>query len=298
MAQVAVAREKSGHAPIRAKPVSPERRGFRIQPLLIHWNPTSSFTPASKHLSVRNSMRIAQNLLLLCANIALFAQSPTTAPAPQGPAAGSVSMTSILPQLDRLQSAASQANADLAYMRIEKWKADPNSKQQAQSNADSIQRNLTQALPALIGAVRNAPQDVNAEFKLYRNVNVLYDVFASLTESAGAFGPRSDFDALARQLAVIDSVRRNLADSLENLTSATQSEIIQLRTQVQTLQQKAAAAPPPAPKKVIVDDTEPTKKTTTHKKKPAQTTSQDSTSSSSTSTSGSSTNSSPPAKQQ
>ncbi|MGA8874282.1 MAG: hypothetical protein WB555_02055 [Candidatus Korobacteraceae bacterium] len=245
-------------------------------------------------------MRIAQYFLLYCCiNVALFAQSPTPVPSSQGPpAAGSVSMTSILPQLDSLQSAASQANSAIAYMRIEKWKADPNSKQQAQSNADSIQRNLTQALPALIAAVRSAPQDVNAEFKLYRNLNALFDVFASLTESAGAFGPRSDYDALVRQLAVIDSVRRNLADSLENLTSATQSEIIQLRTQVQTLQQKAAAAPPAPPKKVIVDDTEPTKKTTTHKKKPAQTSTDTSGSSSSTSTSGSSTNPSPPAKQQ
>ena len=207
-------------------------------------------------------------------------------------------MTSILPQLDQLQSAAAQANAALAYMRIEKWKADANSKQQAQSNADSIQRNLTQALPALIGAVRSAPQDVSAEFKLYRNLNALYDVFASLTESAGAFGPRSDYDALDRQLVVIDSVRRSLGDSLENLTAASQSEINQLRTQVQTLQQKAAAAPPAAPKKVIVDDTEPPKKTTTHKKKPAQPSAQNSGSSNSTSSSGSSTNSSPPAKQQ
>lgn len=207
-------------------------------------------------------------------------------------------MTSILPQLDKLQSAASQANSDLAYMHIEKWKADPNSKQQAQSNADSIQRNLTQALPALIGAVRSAPQDVNAEFKLYRNLNVLYDVFASLTESAGAFGPRSDYDALGRQLNVIDSVRRSLGDSLENLTAASQSEINQLRTQVQTLQQKAAATPAAAPKKVVVDDTEPAKKTTTHKKKPAQSTTQNSGSSASTPSSNPSTNPSPPAKQQ
>lgn len=207
-------------------------------------------------------------------------------------------MTSVLPQLDSLQSAASQANSALAYMHIEKWKADANSKQQAQANADSIQRNLTQALPGLIGAVRSAPQDVNAEFKLYRNLNVLYDVFVSLTESAGAFGPRSDYDALARQLAVIDSVRRSLGDSLESLTAATQSEINQLRTQVQTLQQKAVATTPASPKKVVVDDNEATKKTTTHKKKPAPS-NQNSGGSSSTSNSGTSTNQSPPpAKQQ
>ena len=234
-------------------------------------------------------------LFLLCASIVLCAQSPTTASAPP---AGSVSMTPVLSQLDRLQSAASQANSQLAYMHIDKWKADANSKQQAQSNADSIQRNLTEALPALIGTVRSAPQDVAAEFKLYRNLNVLYDVFASLTESAGAFGPKSDYEALARQLGVIDSVRRSLGDSLENLTSSTQLELNQLRTQVQTLQQKAAATPPAPPKKVVVDDTEPAKKPTTHKKKPAQPTSQSSGTSGSTSTTNSGNSSTAPTKQQ
>ena len=128
-----------------------------------------------------------------------------------------------------------------------------------------MQRNLTSALPALISNVRSAPQDLGEEFKLYRNLNALYDVFASLTESTGAFGAKSDYDALAKQLDVIDSVRRNLGNALESLTASTQSELAQLRAQVHTLQQ-AAAAPPSPPKKVIVDDNEPAKKTT-HKKK-------------------------------
>jgi hypothetical protein len=174
-------------------------------------------------------------------------------------------MTSILPDLDRLESMASEANHDLGYMRIEKWKADSDSKRQAQATADSVQRNLTSALPALISNVRSAPQDLAAEFKLYRNLNALYDVFASLTESTGAFGAKSDYDALARQLDVIDSVRRDLGNAIESLTSSTQSELTQLRTEVHTLQQ-AAATPPTPPKKVIVDDNEPVKKTT-HKKK-------------------------------
>jgi hypothetical protein len=216
-------------------------------------------------------MRIARNLLcLLLVFPALVAKAQTAStgtsmPPPKVPATGSTSMTSILPDLDRLQAAASQANHDLAYMRIEKWKTDSDSKRQAQATADSVQRNLTSALPALISSVRSAPQDLGEEFKLYRNLNALYDVFASLTESTGAFGAKSDYDALAQQLDVIDSVRRDLGNALESLTASTQSELAQLRTQVHTLQQ-AAATPPAPPKKVVVDDNEPVKKTT-HKKK-------------------------------
>ena len=176
-------------------------------------------------------------------------------------------MTSILPDLDRLQAAASQAALDIGHMRIEKWKVDGESKRQAQSNADSVQRNLTSALPGLIESVRSAPQDLNAEFKLYRNLNALYDVMGTLAESAGAFGPRSDYEALTEQFQVIASVRRNLGDALERLTAATQSELTQLRSQVRA-QQQVATTPAAPPKKVVVDDTEPTPKTVRKKKKP------------------------------
>jgi len=205
---------------------------------------------------------------VLAAGAAVAQTSPATAASAMNESSPrSASMTSILPDLDKLQAAAAQLNIEIGHMRIEKWKADGESKRQAQGNADSVQRNLTSALPGMIDSVRSAPQDLNAEFELYRNLNALYDVMGSLTESAGAFGPKADYDALAQQLQVIDSVRRDLGDGLEWLTSSTQLELNQLRTQVRTLQQ-AVAAPPAPPKKVVVDDTQPAQKTV-HKKKPA-----------------------------
>jgi hypothetical protein len=215
------------------------------------------------------NMRLSLLYLFLASATAL-AQIPangTGASAGPGHAqsVGSASTVSVWADLDRLQAAASRATLDLGHLRIDKWKTDAESKRQAQANADSVQRNLASALPGLIDAVRSAPQDLSAEFKLYRNLNALYDVFISLTESAGAFGPKSDYEALAQQLETIDSVRRSLGDAVEHLTSSTQSELTQLRAQVRTYQQAAAASP----KKVVVDDTEPPKKTVHKKKKPA-----------------------------
>ena len=215
-------------------------------------------------------MKLVLSLLFVCLTSATaLAQTPAASPGTATPAGGP--MTSILPDLDKLQAAASQTNTDIGRMRIDKWKTDGESKRQAQSNADSLQRNLTSALPALIDNVRSAPQDLTAGFKLYRNLNALYDVLGSFTESAGAFGPKPDYEALLQQLQVIDAVRRDLGDSLERLTAASQSELSQLRTQVRALQKAAAAAPAP-PKKVVVDDTQPAKKTV-HKKKPPATSS-------------------------
>jgi hypothetical protein len=174
-------------------------------------------------------------------------------------------MTPVLSDLDRLQSASGATDATISRLKVEKWKADGNSKRQAESNAESIQRNLRSALPGLMSSVRSSPQDMAAEFKLYRNLNALYDVMSSLTESAGAFGPKGDYDALAQQLEVFDSVRRNLGDSLEQLATSTQSQVEQLRTQVRTLQAQATAAAPP--KKTVVDDDEKPSKTASSSKK-------------------------------
>lgn len=208
-------------------------------------------------------MRSFATLMLLALTaIATSAQTQATAP-PQNVAADNSVLFS---NLDRLQSAASQANADIARMHIDKWKADNETRQQSQANAGSLQRNLTTALPGLISDVRTAPQDLTAGFKLYRNLNALYDVLASFTEAAGAFGPKADFDALAQQLTIIDTARRDLGERLEGQTAQTQVELNKLRAQVRTLQQ--AAVPPPPPKKVVVDNSDTGKKPT-HKKKPA-----------------------------
>lgn len=206
-------------------------------------------------------------ILTLMSVIALSTSAPAqTTSSSQATVTGGPASAALLSDLDQLQAAASQANTDIARMHIDKWKTDGGTKQQAQANASSLQRNLTTALPGLISDLRSAPQDLAAGFKLYRNLNALYDVLVSFTESAGAFGPKNDYDALAQQLDTIDSTRRVLGDRLESLAAQNQAELNQLRVQVHALQQ--VAVPPPPPKKVIVDNSEPVKKPA-HKKKPA-----------------------------
>ena len=176
----------------------------------------------------------------------------------------------ILPDLEKLEAAASQISLDIGRLRIEKWKAGSPAKSAAQANADSVQRNLTTALPALIAAVRSAPDDLNAEFKLYRNMNALCDVVNSLTDATRAFGPNSDYEALAKQSQAFSSVRRNLGESLEQRTAATQQELNQARTQIKTQQEQLAAAAKAPPKEAVVAETEPPKKPAPKKKAAAK----------------------------
>jgi hypothetical protein len=165
--------------------------------------------------------------------------------------------------MSQLESTATSTASDLSRLRINKWRAPGDAKQQGEDNRQSILRNLETALPGMINAVRSNPDDIAASFKLYRNLDALYDVLSSVAESAGAFGPRDDYQALGNDLNSVEQIRRDLADRVSALANSKETELARLRTELRAGQ--ATAKPAPA-KKVVVDDNEPPKKPV-HKKK-------------------------------
>jgi hypothetical protein len=190
----------------------------------------------------------------------------------QGPSAGQVpvsyaSVNQLNTVLGNLEQTAQATNADLGKLRVERWKADSGAKRQSQGDVESLQRNLQSALPGLITELRNSPEDIGATFKLYHNLDALHDVLRSVAENAGAFGGRSEYQALANDADAIDSVRRTLADRMQTLAASKEAELARLRTQLKAAQ----AAPPAPPKKIVVDDTQPEKKAPAKKKKPKTT---------------------------
>lgn len=185
---------------------------------------------------------------------------------PVGPP-GTVGPTSSLQaQLQQLDSNARKTQEDLERVRVEKWKTDGQTKGQMRDNIAALEKNLGSAVPDLIQKVQANPTSVGAAIKLYRNINVVYDVLASVAESAGAFGPKDDYQALANDLNSLDNIRRDVGNRVEQLASAQDAAYTQLLNQVRAERAAAAAAAAP-PKKTIVDDTEPPKKTAKAKKK-------------------------------
>jgi hypothetical protein len=167
--------------------------------------------------------------------------------------------------LAELEVNSMRTQADLAKLRIERWKTDGNSKKQVLANVDSIQRNLEGALPAIIAQLRAQPEDLPTSFKLYRNLDALYDVVGSVVEGTGAFGSKDDFQSLSNDLTTFEGTRKQLAQRIESLSLAKEAEIVRLRADLKTAQ---AAIPAPAPKKTVVDDNEAPKKPAVKKKKP------------------------------
>ena len=199
-------------------------------------------------------------ILIACSlSFTARAQAPNTA-------VSVASMNELNNLLANLQRTSENTGVDIARLRVDKWKADSNSKRQAQDNSTSILRNLQNALPGIVAEVRAAPEDLAPTFKLYRNLDALYDVLGTQTELAGAFGSKNEYQALSSDLSNIESIRRTLADRVQALASSRDAELARLRTQMRNSQAAAAAT---SPKKVIVDDEEPPKKTVKKKRKPA-----------------------------
>lgn len=201
-------------------------------------------------------------LSLLPLLIATAAAQGTPSPQSAAPVPySSVSQLNLL--LSQLEQEAQAAQADLGKLRIERWKTDSSTKRQTQAHIESIQRNLQQALPDIIGELRNSPENLTSTFKLYRNLDALYDVFGSVVESAGAFGSKDEFQSLENDLSALERSRRSFADRMETLAGSKEGELTRLRAALQNAQ---AVTNIELPKKVIVDDTQPPKKAV--KKKP------------------------------
>jgi hypothetical protein len=97
-------------------------------------------------------------------------------------------------------------------------------------------------------------------------------VRGGVVESAGAFGPKDDFQSLSNDLSTFEGTRKQLAERMNNLAASKEQEIVRLRADLKTAQAAIPAAPP---KKTVVDDNEPPKKPAVKKKpvakKPAST---------------------------
>ena len=139
------------------------------------------------------------------------------ASASQGGAVSYASVTQLNELLTQLDATSKTTQADLARLRIERWKTDGSTKKQTLNDVESVQRNLQSALPEMIGQLRNSPEDLPATFKLYRNLDALYDVLGGIVESAGAFGPKDDFQSLSNDLSGFEGTRKQLADRTNNL---------------------------------------------------------------------------------
>jgi hypothetical protein len=144
-----------------------------------------------------------------------------------------------------LQPAVDSLRSLLIILRIEKWKAPNAIRDTANSNLDSIQRDLDTTLPPLLKVADASPTSVTSLLPVFRNINALYDVLLRVSGAADVAAPKPQADSLHQAISTLDQSRRNLGDMLQNNASTQDQQIVSLQTQLTAA--KAAAVPPPPP---------------------------------------------------
>lgn len=171
-----------------------------------------------------------------------------TAPPPDSPDLNAIVI--------QVRQATQAANADLGRLQIAHWKGETANKSQMQQVADSLKKNLTFAVPDLINDVQTSHGSLSSTFRLYHNLNVVYEFLNSLTEAAGAYGKREEYEPLSNDATSLDTARQGLSTYIETTAAR-----LERPTPAPT------PAPTPTPKKIVVDDDTPQKKPATTRKK-------------------------------
>ncbi|HEY2393048.1 MAG TPA: hypothetical protein VGK22_17870 [Candidatus Angelobacter sp.] len=194
-------------------------------------------------------------VFLLCAGYSANAQAQPQPAAPQRMQTASPAPANINTILTAVQQATNSASVDIGKLRVERWKTDPDQKQQLQHIGDSLQKSIANAVPALVADVQSSRGGVSASFKLYHNLNVIYENLNYLADVAGGLGKKEEFEPLSADCAALETARQSLSiyitESAGRLEAANRQppvNAVPVQTQV------------PGKKVVIINDDQPVKK--------------------------------------
>jgi hypothetical protein len=204
------------------------------------------------------SVLAAGVLFLLTAGRAAPAQTPIPTQPPTNPQiAQPLELNAILSQI---QQATSSANANIGHLRIEKWKADVDQKRQTQQVAESLQKNITNAVPGMISAVQSNKGSVTTSFKLYHNLNVVYENLIYLADVTGSLGKREEFEPLNSDIVALEAARKNLSAYIEDAAVKMEAANRQAGSGTVPLQARQNPGAPVPGKKIVIDDDQPAPK--------------------------------------
>jgi len=193
-------------------------------------------------------------------------QAQPQANQPEQAAPPATDLNSILLQI---QHATSSANVSIGKLRIEKWKTDAGQRQQLQQVADSLQKNIANAVPGMVNDVQASRGGVVASFKLYHDLNIVYEFLSSLADAAGAMGKREEYEPLAADAAALDTARQNLSVYIEQAAGKLESANRQPNGTVPM--QARQLQPVPGKKVVVIDEDQPPQKRAKPTKKKSST---------------------------
>lgn len=178
-------------------------------------------------------------------------------------------LNSSLTDLDRV---AMSTYADISALNIDRWGSQwkpgflkSTRQKEAEHTAESVKRNLSDALPTLIADVRTNHGSVSSTFRLYHDLTLVGEAMDTLVSTAKFEGRQHESRGLAADCTALSRIRHNLSSYIEARAVMMDSRAATLASYSPARQSRPAfkkimiddmsqAAPPPAPKKIIVDD--------------------------------------------
>ena len=152
-----------------------------------------------------------------------------------------------------LRSALAQSGAALNQVQIDHWKVSREWKGQLQSDANSIQQDLTTQLPMLFQACRQSPGMLQPRLNLMHNIDALYDVLVRVTTAAGIAGGKTDTAILDNALQNLESARKTASAQLLQAASQQDRRLVELQARTQNVQGNESPAKDRS-KTIVVDN--------------------------------------------
>jgi hypothetical protein len=208
-------------------------------------------------------------IVCLALSLALAAPSTDAQKKKKKPAAQPAAVVSpIEPTLTDLERVSAATQSDLTELKSEKqsfnwktawrfWHRESSHSQKTIEMAESVQRNLHDALPGMVQDVR-ASGSFSATFKLYNDITVVCGLLDSLVDSTKAEGKKGD-GPLANDSAAMGRIRQDLATFIEQKAAALDANGTPPYTWT------SVSTPNGTVKRIVIDDNVPEKKPGTRK---------------------------------
>lgn len=175
---------------------------------------------------------------------------------------GPVPSILLQPGLDGIQRA-------LGTLNQEKWKKGT-VRDEAETNIQAIQRDLTSTLPPLLKAADTGPGAMSKMLPVSRNIDALYDVLLRVVDGARISAPGDQVGQLQAALTGLEKARLALNDHLQEMAATGEKQVSDL--QVALKRQPVPVCPVVAAPAAPVPATPAVKKKAVKKKpKPATT---------------------------
>jgi hypothetical protein len=134
---------------------------------------------------------------------------------------------------ESLRPALQQVGNSVGQITIDRWKLSQSWKAQLQSDADSIQQDLSHQLPGLFDQAQASPTALDAQLRVMQNVDALYNVLVRLTMAANLTEKKTDAALLDSALQRLEAARKTATGQIIQAAALQNQQLVQLQTRIQ-----------------------------------------------------------------